>query len=173
MGLTIHFKGQLKGLPEYRELIEIAKTTADDSDWPNEPIYSENARLLRVTDDERDWDYKGAVSGIVLHPHPDAEPLRLEFDTDLYVQEYIKTQFAGEDTHVAVIRFLRKIEPLFLNLLVNDEAEYWETNDRGLLRKNLAHCQKAISEAFATYTDAKMMVRSPDGRIVDIIHYDE
>jgi hypothetical protein len=142
MGVTIHFKGQLKGLSEYRQLMEIAKAHAGQNDWPAEEISTEAARLLRVTDDEKNWDYEGPVSGIALFPHPDAEPLRLEFDTDLYVQEYVKTQFAGDDAHAAIVQFLREIEPLFLNLQVEDEAEYWETNDRELLQRHLFQCQQ-------------------------------
>ena len=119
------------------------------------------------------WDYEGPVTGIVLYPHENAEPLRLEFDKDLYIQEYIKTQFAGAPVHIAIIEYLRRIQPCFLTLHVTDEAEYWDTNDSDLLQAHLTQTQKTIGELMTQYSNAKMMVRTSDGRIIDIIHYDE
>ena len=65
--------------------------------WLTEPIESEQNSLLRVRNKEEEWNYVGPVSGIVLYPSEDYDPVRLEFDSDLYVQEFTKTQFAGPE----------------------------------------------------------------------------
>ena len=36
---------------------------------------------------------------------------QFEFDKDCYVQEYVKAQFAGVETHVAIIDLLRRVQP--------------------------------------------------------------
>ena len=102
MGVTIHFKGQLRDEDAYLRVIDAATSFATEQRWPSEPIKSEQIKLLRVTDDEQDWDYVGPVKGIALYPGEDCEPVRLAFDAELYVQEYTKTQFAGVTAHVRV-----------------------------------------------------------------------
>jgi hypothetical protein len=57
--------------------------------WPIQPIASGEVTLSRVRD-EKDWDYIGPVNGIVIYLHEDCDPVRLEFDRDLYIQEFIK-----------------------------------------------------------------------------------
>jgi len=69
----------------------------------------------------------GRVRGIVLYPHENSEPLRLEFDRDLIVQEFIKTQFAPAEIHVKIVGFPKEITPHFEALAVEDEGEYWDT----------------------------------------------
>jgi hypothetical protein len=99
MGVTIHFEGQLTDKVAYGNLIEAAKSFALDRGWRAEPFESDETKLLRVRDEE-EWDYVGPVHGIVLYPHVDCDPVRLEFDRDLYIQEFTKTQFAGVQTHL-------------------------------------------------------------------------
>jgi hypothetical protein len=70
--------------------------------------------------------------------------LRLEFDGDVYVQEFIKTQFAGVQVHIEVLKLLKAVEPLFRQLKVEDEVKYtcfgriqgttWARGPRGWLR---------------------------------------
>src|SRR5437867_1784153 len=133
MGVTIHFKGQLRDEGAYLRLVSAATSFATERCWLNEPIESDETTLLRVTDDEQNWNYCGPVKGIVLYPHEDCDPVRLEFDNDLYVQEYTKTQFAGVQTHLQVLELLRVITPFFHSLRVDDEGEYWKTADVSIL----------------------------------------
>lgn len=53
------------------------------------------------------------LQGVEVLPHPDCDPVRLEFDEDLHIQEFTKTRFAGAATHVEVIELLRRIAPFF------------------------------------------------------------
>jgi hypothetical protein len=79
--------------------------------------------------DEKEWDDIGPVNGIVIYLHEDCDPVRLEFDRDLYVQEFIKRQFADVEMNIKVLKLLKAIEPFFCILNVEDESEWWETRD--------------------------------------------
>ena len=101
-GRYFHFEGQLNDEAAYKDLIRVVSSIANAEDWPIEPIASAEVTLSRVRN-EKDWEYTGPVKGIVIYSHEDCDPVRLEFDRDLYVQEFIKTQFAGvENAHQGV-----------------------------------------------------------------------
>jgi len=68
--------------------------------------------------------------------------------------------------------FLHAIEPYFETFKVNDEAEYWDTGDIELLKKYLADCDRFIEEQLREHPTAKVKVKTPTGRIVDMITYD-
>jgi hypothetical protein len=124
--------------------------------------------LLRVRD-EKDWDYTGPVKGVAVHLHEDCDPVRFEFDRDLYVQEFTKTQFAGAEYHLKVIDLLRTVQPLFQELKVDDEGEYWDTGDQAVLQDHLKTIDKIIEDELKKNPAARMKVREPDGKIIDLI----
>ena len=112
MGVTIHFEGQLIGEHAYDAVGRLARDFAREKHWPVTDIPAAQRELQRVRN-EQDWDYVGVTRGLQLLPHPDCEPLRLEFDEQLYIQEYTKTQFAPVDVHVEIASFLHLIQPQF------------------------------------------------------------
>jgi len=121
MGVTIHFSGQLLGEDAFRDLISVATAYAATYKWAFEPIESEHVTLSRMWNEE-EWDYSGPVKGVVLYPGEDCEPVRLEFDTNLYAQNWVKTQFAGVETHIRVVELLKALTPFFRILRVEDEG---------------------------------------------------
>jgi hypothetical protein len=123
MGVTIHFEGQLNGESAYQDLLGLVSCFAATQNWLTEMIESAEVTLLRVRD-EQDCDYTGSVKGIEVYLHEDCDPVRLEFDLDLYVQEFTKTQFAGVECHLKVVALLRAIQPFFQELKIEDEGEY-------------------------------------------------
>ena len=127
---------------------------------------------MNQSPNDKDCDYVGPVSGLKLIPGNDCEPIKLEFDSNLYVQEWTKTQFAGAEMHVTVCDFLHAIERYFETLKVNDEAEYCDTGDVELLKNHLADCDRFIEEQRREHPNAKVKVKTPAGRIVDMITYD-
>jgi hypothetical protein len=131
MGVTIHFEGRLKHPKAYPLLLDALQEYATTHDWPVKQI-PEQERTLRRVRDEKDWDYSGPTFGLELQPDENADPLRFEFDKDFFVQEFIKTQFAGPDLHIAVITLFRLVEPYFDKLEIDDEGEFWPKNrERG------------------------------------------
>lgn len=172
MGVTIHFKGRVRDSAAMAELMQFARRFALEHGWVTNEIKEANVTLARVDESERECDYIGPVSGLKLFPPNDCEPIKLEFDNNSYVQEWTKTQFAGAETHRTICDFLHSIEPYFETIEVNDEAEYWNTGDIELLKKYLADCDSVIREHLREHPTAKVKVKTPTGRIVDMITYD-
>ncbi len=168
MGVTIHFEGQLFNDAAFGSLIDTARAFAKEKGWQSELFESPNVTRLRVRD-ESDWDYCGPVKGIQLLAHDDCDPIRLEFDRDLYIQEYTKTQFAGAIIHLKVLDLLALIQPFFSTFSVNDEGEYWQTRDLKVLMEHMNRTQEAIEDILREDPSAAMKVKTPEGRIIDLI----
>jgi hypothetical protein len=168
MGVTIHFEGQLTSETAYQSLMGLVSSMAESQGWRTEPIASSRVTLLRVRGEE-DWGYTGSVKGIAIYLHEDCDPVRLEFDRDLYLQEFTKTQFAGIETHLVVMNLLKAIQPFFRSWKVEDEGEWWETADTRILTEHFVRAQKAIDAEMQKNPSAQMKVKLPSGRIVDII----
>src|SRR5882762_2195062 len=134
MGVTIHFFGRLKNIEGLEKMISIAREFAKGKGCEVISLDSEMKLLIRVTDGKA-GDYEGPVRGIQFQPDENCDPFVLEFDKDLYIQQFCKTQFAGISTHVEVIQLLRKIEPYFETLVVVDEGEFWETSNINTLEQ--------------------------------------
>lgn len=168
MGITIHFEGTLPDEEAYQRVIDFARDFAAAHDWEASPIEEAQAKLRRVRGEE-DWNYEGPTRGVALQPHRNCDPLRLEFDSGLYIQEYCKTQFAPPTVHIEVVELLRKIRPEFRDLRVEDEGEYWDTADQSRLEDHLKACFQALDEHLER--DPKLMgpVRAPSGRILDLV----
>src|SRR5262249_10737088 len=116
-----------------------------------------------------DVDYCGPIDGIVLFPHPDAEPLHLEFDRTLYVQDFIKTQFAPLDVHVRVVELLHSLEPDFEELAVVDEGEFWDSADVQTLRRHVDTINRVLKDLLAKNPKTRYPVRLSSGRIADFV----
>lgn len=168
MGVTIHFEGKLKSSTLYNEIIETAKDFAVSNDLAFS-IFEEENKILQRVRDEKDWDYDGPTKGILIQPDINSDPFNLEFDKDLYLQEFCKTQFADVSVHILIIELLRKIEPYFEVLRVEDEGEYWETKDITLLQEHLDNCFRAIDEAKQENKSLNGPFRLQNGRIVDLM----
>jgi hypothetical protein len=169
MGVTIHFEGRLRDQTAYEGFLGVVSSLARSQGWQTETIKSAEVTLLRVRD-EQEWDYVGPVKGIAVYLHEDCDPVRLEFDRDLYVQEFTKTQFAGAEYHLKVINLLKTIQPFFSELKVDDEAEYWDTNDRATLQYHLDTVQKLIEAELKKNPLARARVKAPDGKIIDLMN---
>jgi hypothetical protein len=168
MGVTIHFEGTLCDHAACERVVHTARKLAEQEGWEWQVI-NENATILRRVRNEKDDDYTGPTRGIVVYPHENSEPLRLEFDRDLFVQEYIKTQFAPVEAHVKVIRLLKEIAPQFVQLAVDDEGEYWDTQDVDALAVHLEACFRVIEEQLSSRSDLQGPVRLANGRIADLV----
>ena len=129
MGVTIHFEGSLKDETSYQKLVEVVRAFADQHGWSYEENSNYDAVLERFDQEGADV-YEGPAKGIVVMPHEDAEPLRFEFDSDLFVQERIKTQFSNVETHILVVTLLKLVRPLFSHLEVSDEGIGWLVIER-------------------------------------------
>lgn len=157
MGVTIHYSGQLAGEKEFKALMADAAELAQANGWQFEEFAQEHAELIRV-EESQIRESTGPTRGIAIVPHPESEPIFLEFDNKLYMQSFTKTQFAPIEVHVAVAEFLRAISRHFLRFQVVDEAEYYDTGDTSLLESY----RKQISDAIARFARNADKIEMPD-----------
>jgi hypothetical protein len=168
MGVTIHFQGQLISEQAFRELVELVSSISKAEGWRTELIAAAEKKLLRVRD-EKDWDYTGPVKGIAVYLHSDCDPVLFEFDKDLYVQEYTKTQFAGADYHIKVVNLLKATQRLFREFRVEDEGQFWDTGDRTILQNHLDTIQRVLEDMVRKNPNARVKVKESYGKISDFV----
>jgi hypothetical protein len=171
MGVTIHFEGKLKDDRALAGALTLAKKFSEEHSWSLQPIDEPQVTLRRVRNEEN-WDYVGPVKGLEIQPKENSEPFRLEFDSDLYVQEYTKTQFAPLEIHVQLVELLHLLQPFFEELRIEDEGEYFESGDLTLLAKHRDRCSEVLNDYLAQPTKYHGPVRIEGGRIVDLMEHD-
>ena len=129
MGLSIHYSGRIKDTALIAALNEEVLDVCGVLGWPTHIICNE--------------DFKGICFG-----PKKCEPVFLTFNStgeicspilrELNMKENpisVKTQFAGQDAHIALLKFLRYIETKYLvDFTLSDEGNYWETNDENVLK---------------------------------------
>lgn len=136
MSITVHFGGKVSNREKLGELLAFAAYFATENDLYHEFVVDEEMPLVRIKDDVVSIDGL-PVSGLIILPHPDAEPLLLFFDEEFILHSFCKTQFAGPEVHVFIIDFLRSIAPYFEEFWVEDEGDYWETGDIFILTEKM------------------------------------
>ena len=153
MGLTIHYSGKLRNPADIPVLIAEASDIGKSMHW--------DVELLPHVDDI-------PLEGVLIAPQG-SEPLWLTFHEKgfmchpllfVHVREvegkdipedaeqwlFTKTQYAGVETHMAMIKFLRYLsEKYFERFELHDESEYWETNDESICRKNFDRYDRLMS----------------------------
>lgn len=147
MGVTIHFEGKVNRPTAYSLLLDELYEFGAKHDWVVEEIPQANRSLKRVRD-EQNWDYSGLTFGVQFSPHADCDPLRFEFDKDYYIQEFVKTQFAGPQIHITIIDLLRRIEPFFESLKLQDEGDFWTNSDEVVLEQHIERLQRSSARPF-------------------------
>jgi len=154
MGITIHYAGQLWSDDSLNELIDRAEVLASKLGW-----YFERTRVQPDS----------PPRGFVVFPHHDCEPLRIEADARLKFSGWVKTQFAGVEIHIQVVRFLRELRSFFRRFGTRDEGEYWHTGDEAMLRWHINKINELIQEAVERNPDIRTKIRMPDGLMIDYI----
>ena len=92
-----------------------------------------------------------------------------EFSSDLVCQDFVKTQFAGADIHIAVLDLFRRLKPHFARLEIEDEGEYWASNDRNRLEQHIGTVNRMLNDIRRENTSAKGPIKLKDGKIADVI----
>lgn len=149
MGLTFHYSGTIQSYTFIDELTEEVKDICQNLDW--------NYTILKK---EKNSNLKGIVilpqnsEPLFLTFLPDSRlcsPLSLMFDNDpandpiYYYTIHTKTQFAGADIHITLLKLLRHLgNKYFAELHVEDEGLYWETQNESVLLKQFEKYNYAL-----------------------------
>ena len=161
MGLSIHYLGTIRSMVLVNQLVDETADICESMNW--------NYRIITESGDE-------GLNGIVFSPE-NCEPVFLTFlpngrmcspislmnkdfytlngfDPDLIFTTSTKTQFAGPDVHIALIKLLRYLkEKYFEKFELDDEGYYWGTNDEKILFKRFDEYNQAISAVKKVLTE--------------------
>lgn len=191
MGISIHYKGEIKDttlvysvVDELKDISEIMNWnfTIIDNNW-DKPLSAE------LTTHENRTEITGHIplKGILMNLHPNCEPLSVMFDRNGNLQSIygmivnqqennkpdsyylsVKTQFAPPETHIAIVKLLKYLKKKYIpDLEVLDEGSYWETGDKDLLTQKISFINKKIDqiEEIILSTKNDLYSLSPDERI--------
>jgi len=137
MGLTIYYRGTLRNPIEIETLLKDVNDICMEIGWRSMPIHRSNimpAQGIVITPEgsESIW-LTFLANGRMYDPghflytrHPEQEKV----DEEKHKWNFTKTQYAGVDTHMAIIKFFRYLSmKYFEEFELKDESQYWETND--------------------------------------------
>ena len=156
MSITIHYSGSIENPSRIDDFSAELADIADSMQWPCHHIdtaadCAKDDRARPSTD----------LKGIILELHPDCESLAFlfdirgllrsptlllcePFDTDNYI--WVKTQFAGPEVHMTIVKLLKYLQKTYMpGLSVTDEGCYWETGDKSLLHQKLSFISEKIN----------------------------
>ena len=186
MGVSIHYRGKLQNLDTIYALIEEVRDIAEvmgwkykcmDDDWqllPSAHLESARDAGIRIVG-------SCGLKGIQFAPAPLCEyvwlyfnakgiltsPFRVALDAEegYPMQEHwlaTKTQHAGVEPHIAIVKLLRYLKSKYiLDLQVEDEGDYWDGGDPQKLQEcfdtvdtGLRAVNQAVERANVSFEDS-------------------
>lgn len=161
MGLSIHYRGSLTDKRRINDFIDEVEDIAQSLEWPFRVLddswaQKPDANLTTNSAGQAEITGNLGLKGVLFTP-PKCESVSLCFNAsgelssmmnvimsaeDDYMDAMswisVKTQFAGAEVHIAIVKLLRYLKGKYLHdLEVDDEGDYWETGDAKLLGQKL------------------------------------
>lgn len=179
MGLTLHYTGKLTSPSLLPEMIDEVADICESAGWEYQLIDLELEGVpedyLKLLDDKAT---KYRARGISFSVHEKAESTMFCFGPDgrtlspmalfrpdltdwnddmLAHYSFTKTQFAGADGHVVLCKILKYLfGKYFSEVEVNDEGEYYYTEDRTLLDQRFGAYDEAFAKVSTALSGAKL-----------------
>ena len=147
MGLSIHYNGKIKDVSLIPTLVDELKDICTTMKWNYHLFDNEQARGICFSPAECEPLYltfsKGGVLCSPILLHPDSYRDNIHPATVISV----KTQFAGIDAHIAIVKLLKYLKAnYFEKFELNDEGRYWESDDEDILRRQFKNYQLILNE---------------------------
>ena len=149
MGLSIHYSGILRDKKLLAHLIEEVKEISETLDWTPHIIDDKDLKGIAFAPKGSEPVFLTLVQNIRLLP-----PMIIltkgiydgvRFDKELMFTTSTKTQYAGPDAHIAIIKLLKHISANYLqSFTLSDEGNYWETGDEKILYAQFKKYEKAL-----------------------------
>lgn len=179
MGLTLHYSGKLTNPSRVSELTDEVADICESAGWAYQLIdhvlEGVPEDYLKLLDDEA-TEFR--ARGISFRVHEKAESTMLCFGPDgrtlspmalfrpdltdwsddmLAHHSFSKTQFAGANGHVVLCKILKYLfGKYFSESEVNDEGEYYHTENRELLDRRFGEYDAAFSKVSTALSGAKL-----------------
>ena len=174
MGLSIHYNGKIKDYALIDEMTAEVEDICKSLNWPCQVFDAKKSKLKpgETAKKYRPHDVKGISftpqesETALLTFLPDATlccPAKLIYynpaTNDLMIEViHVKTQFAGPDTHIALLKLLHYLkEKYFESFELNDEGYYWEKWDEKVLLSQFARYNFILDKVSNALTDVKLV----------------
>ena len=190
MGLSIHYSGKIKDHMLINEMITEVEDICKSLKWQYQVFDTNKSKLKPGETAPKYTPYD--IKGISFTPEesetafltflPDGtlcSPVKLIYYdpaiNDLMIEVvHTKTQFAGPDTHIAILKLLHYIkEKYFESFKLDDEGYYWEKWDEKVLLSQFARYNFILDKLSSALACVKLApgesVESLADRIEDII----
>jgi hypothetical protein len=153
MGLSIHYKGSICNTDNIPMLVSELQDICDSLQWNYDQIDDENFQGIVCAPPECEPLFFTFHNGVEL-----ASPMLWDTHREALTTIFVKTQYAGVDVHMAVIRLLRYLsEKYFDSFECHDEGQYWETNDEAVLRTRFGHYEAALNMLTGAFENMKVL----------------
>ena len=186
MGLSIHYWGKIKDYNLIDAMTAEIEDICKSLDWPYQVFDTKKSKLKSGETAEKYTPHD--VKGISFTPPesetvfltflPDAivvSPLKLIYydpaTNDLMIEVvHTKTQFAGPDTHIAILKLLHYIkEKYFESFELDDEGNYWEKWDEKGLLSQFARYNFILEKVSNALADVKLASGESDESLAERI----
>ena len=149
MGLSIHYSGILRDKKLLAHLIEEVKEISETLDWTPHIIDDKDLKGIAFAPEGSEpvfltFDHNNRLlspMNILVKEIYDG----VRFDKELMFTTSAKTQYAGPDAHIAIIKLLKHISAKYLqSFTLSDEGNYWETGDEKILYAQFKKYEEAL-----------------------------
>ena len=179
MGLTIHYFAQIRDLDLLPQLEDEIEDICRSLEWPSrrvDAVVDVPSQYVPLEPGALNGSTPVHLKGISFTP-PDSESVSLVFtktgrltttfkmivadsmfevSPEFVYGAFTKTQFAGPDVHVAIVKLLKYLDKkYFADIQVEDEGRFWETMDREVLLQQFDSYNKALDSVAETLSNFK------------------
>ncbi len=194
MGVTIHYRGKLKSPDLVTPLMDEVEEICISNNWHYQLLTDSQPSNADLSDpflsDEYDTDFEndnfqGDLRGITFEPHEESETVTFLFDTEgvlrsifsgifkkkgKYTWCFVKTQFAGMDTHIRIINLMAYLKKkYFKKFEIHDDGGYYPDNNTKELQSRIDYLNNAIATVHDVFENISINTsKSPDDFIEDI-----
>ena len=140
MGLSIHYSGYILNKEMLDSLVEEVSDICKTLEWPIHVFDDYEIKGVSFATEGSEpvfltFNHEGrTLSPISIITKDIYDGVRL--NKELMFTVSAKTQFAGIDAHIAIIRLLEHLSKKYLrDFTLRDEGLYWETGDENILKR--------------------------------------
>lgn len=150
MGLSIHYSGYILNKEMLNPLIEEVSDICRTLDWSTHVYDNDEIKGVSFAPEGSEpvfltFNHEGrTLSPVSIITKDIYDGVRL--DKELMFTTSTKTQFAGIDAHIAIIKLLKHLSKKYLrDFALTDEGSYWETGDEKILQRQFENYNAAMN----------------------------
>jgi hypothetical protein len=194
MGITIHYRGQLKSPTLIETFCREIQAIANLMEWECTVLDED---FEKPTDARLTWNEKGceitgylALKGISLDVHRGCQSVGFFFDLNGILRDpvqmasplpgetvesielpfsSVKTQYASPGIHITLVKLLKYLEKKYFQTFeVIDEGDYWKTGDEDALEEKMKFLTHKM-DTLAQTLDESWLKAEPGDSDLDIL----